>query len=176
MGVDDRVEIIQGTLGSEPLPAAEAYYFFNPFGENLFGVEDSLGADVELGIDRHQRDIKAAKVALDSWPLGTYVITYNGFGGRMPPRYGEIEVDREFSNVLRLWRKDFDGAPSLDAGSHREAARALADEPRMPTPKAEGRGVGTGTAAMEVRRPSRESGVAAEDRSGGTPVDGGRSG
>jgi hypothetical protein len=106
MRVEDRVRVVHSTLGEEPLPSADAYYFFNPFGENLFDVEDSLGADVEHGLERRTRDVKAAKAALDDRPLGTYVITYNGFGGRMPPRYGEIDVDRELPNVLRLWRKD----------------------------------------------------------------------
>lgn len=108
MGVDDRVEILHATLGAELLPSAEAYYFFNPFGENLFEVEDSLGADVELGLERHRRDIKTARAALDARPMGTYVITYNGLGGRMPPCYGEVDVDRELPNTLRLWRKDAD--------------------------------------------------------------------
>lgn len=38
-------------------------------------------------------------------PFGTYVITYNGFGGELADAYEQIHVDREMPNVLRMWKK-----------------------------------------------------------------------
>jgi len=44
--------------------------------------------------------------------IGTYVVTYNGFGGRIPMNYEEVHVDRETPNVLRAWRKTREEPPT----------------------------------------------------------------
>jgi hypothetical protein len=33
------------------------------------------------------------------------VLSYNGFGLRLPANYRTVALDRELPNVLRLWRK-----------------------------------------------------------------------
>ncbi|WP_437587085.1 hypothetical protein [Sorangium sp. So ce1000] len=103
--IEDRACFVEAALGRADVPRADAYYFFNPFGENLCGREDHLDEDVELGVDRYQRDTAAAEELLNEAPLGTYLLTYNGFGGRVPDSYDEVRVDRELPNVLRMWRK-----------------------------------------------------------------------
>ncbi|HTJ81023.1 MAG TPA: class I SAM-dependent methyltransferase [Polyangiaceae bacterium] len=103
--IEERVSFVQGALGETELPRADAYYLYNPFGENLFGTEDHLDADVELGHDRYERDVAAAESLFDSAPEGTIVVTYNGFGGRIPAEYGEIRVNRHLPSVLRMWKK-----------------------------------------------------------------------
>lgn len=104
-GVADRVQFVRGTFGDMPLPVAEAYYFFNPFGENVFGPEDRLDHDVELGNSRYLRDVASAEQLLDDLPSDTYLITYNGFGGAVPKSFQDVRVDRELPSVLRMWRK-----------------------------------------------------------------------
>lgn len=103
--VDDRVRFVQGTLGQCSLPEADAYYLYNPFGENLFGPDEHLGDDVELSDQRYERDVTFIETFLERARVGTYIIKYNGFGGRMPPAYDQIRVDREMPNVLRVWQK-----------------------------------------------------------------------
>jgi len=103
--VEDRVRFVQGTLGQCSLPEADAYYLYNPFGENLFGPVGHLGDDVELSDERYRRDVTRMETFLERARVGTYIVKYNGFGGRMPPTYDEIRVDREMPNVLRVWRK-----------------------------------------------------------------------
>jgi hypothetical protein len=104
-GVQDRVRFVAGVFGEAPTPVADAYYFFNSFGENLFLPEDWLDHDTELGDGRFARDLQCARVFLRSLPSGAYVLTYNGFGGRLPRSYAEVRVDRELPNPLRLSRK-----------------------------------------------------------------------
>lgn len=101
----ERVHFVRGTFGDMPLPVADAYYFFNPFGENVFGPEDRLDHEVELGDSRYLRDVASAEVLLDDLPEDTYLITYNGFGGQVPDSFREVRVDRELPSVLRMWRK-----------------------------------------------------------------------
>lgn len=103
--VDDRVRFVPGTFGVGQVPVADAYYLYNPFGENLFGPQEQLDADVELSDERYHRDIDAVERMLTEAELGTCLLTYNGFGGEIPASYTEVRVDREMPNVLRMWRK-----------------------------------------------------------------------
>lgn len=103
--IDDRVEFIPGMFGAGPVPVADAYYLFNPFGENLFGADEQLDGDVELSEARYNRDIDAVERMLADAVVGTYLLTYNGFGGEIPSNYVEVRVDREMPNILRMWQK-----------------------------------------------------------------------
>jgi predicted RNA methylase len=103
--VEDRVRFVQGTLGQCSLPEADAYYLYNPFGENLFGPDEHLGNDVELSDERYERDVTFMETFLERARVGTYIIKYNGFGGRMPPAYDEVRADRQMRNMLRVWQK-----------------------------------------------------------------------
>ena len=103
--VGDRVRFIAGALDPSSVPPADAYYLFNPFAENRFGPEDHLDEDVELGEARYQQDIAAVEDVLRRARCGSYVVTYNGFGGHVPEDYEKIRVDRTLPNMLRMWRK-----------------------------------------------------------------------
>lgn len=102
--VGERVEFVQGALGEVSPPLGDAYYFYNPFGENLF-LDGHLAEDVELGDERYVRDVEAAEELLRGAPVGTYALTYNGFGGRMPGAYRLVRTDHRLSRELSLWRK-----------------------------------------------------------------------
>jgi predicted RNA methylase len=104
-GVEDRVRFVHGALGQCSLPEAEAYYLYNPFGENLFGSDGHLGDDVELSDERYERDVALMEAFLERARVGTYIIKYNGFGGHMPRAYEPIRLDREMPSVLRIWQK-----------------------------------------------------------------------
>jgi hypothetical protein len=112
-GVESRVHFIQGTLGSAPLPAADAYYLYNPFGENLLDDEDRIDNDIELSPQRRAVDLALLAELLTAARAGSYVITYNGCGMPMPANYRLLCTDRELPNVLSLWRK---GVPRLVSG------------------------------------------------------------
>lgn len=124
--VDDRVLFIQGALGEVSHPIAEAYYLFNPFGENLFSQIDQLGDGVELSKERYVRDIAVTEDLLRRAPVGTYVLTYNGFGGRVPSSYDEIRVARDLPDVLRMWRK------TLNKQTTQDSTRLLTANPTEP--------------------------------------------
>ncbi len=103
--VEDRVSFVEGKFGEVRTPPADAYYLFNPFGENIFPSDEHLDEDVELSDSRYLRDTAAAVDLLQQAPRDTYLLTYNGFGGVVPSTYEEICVDRELPNVLRMWRQ-----------------------------------------------------------------------
>jgi len=103
--VDDRVRFLLGALGTCALPPAQAYYLYNPFGENRFGPESHLDDAVELGEQRFARDVALVEQLLSDAAPGTYALTYTGFGGCVPDGYASIRVDRTLPNVLQLWQK-----------------------------------------------------------------------
>jgi len=109
-GVDDRVTFIEGALGEGILPRTDAYYLFNPFGENLYGLDGHLDESVELGEERYARDIAAVESVLRAAPVGTYVITYNGFGGCIPREYDVLRADHTLPQDLYLARKMSEGS------------------------------------------------------------------
>jgi SAM-dependent methyltransferase len=103
--VEERVTFIRGTFGETLVPDADAYYLYNPFGENLFGCEDHLDGDVELGDERYHRDVAAVEHLLRTARVGTLLLTYNGFGGQVPMSYEEVRFDSDMPSLLRMWRK-----------------------------------------------------------------------
>ena len=103
--VEERATFIDGTFGEIQVPDADAYYLYNPFGENLFGCEDHLDRDVELGDQRYRRDVASAEHLLRSARVGTVLLTYNGFGGLVPASYEEVRMDGDMPDLLRIWRK-----------------------------------------------------------------------
>jgi SAM-dependent methyltransferase len=121
--VCERVEFVHGALGEVPTPLGEAYYFFNPFGENLY-FDGHLDDDVELGDERYVRDVDAAQELLRHAPVGTYALTYNGFGGTIPAGYRQVRVDRTLTCELCLWRKASSGARAMARIEPQRAAGA----------------------------------------------------
>jgi len=102
--VDDRVRFVEGALGTIATPVADAYYLYNPFGEYLFSPHDETNG--ERRDARYARDVAAVQDLLRRARFGTCVLTYNGFGGHVPPSYRQIRVDNTLPNALHLWRKE----------------------------------------------------------------------
>jgi tRNA1(Val) A37 N6-methylase TrmN6 len=109
-GVDDRVRFVNGALGQAPTPVADAYYFFNPF-DDACGDMDGEDTESRLRIAQHEPAVTIAEAFLRRAPRGTYVLTYNGFGGRVPKSYRLVCIDLAFTGGLRLWRKEHDPRP-----------------------------------------------------------------
>jgi hypothetical protein len=114
-GVEDRVQFVIGDLDAIAAIPVSAYYLFNPFGENHFGAGSRLDNDVDLSPDRYHRDVTQVEALFRRAPLGTYVITYNGFGGELPDTYAQLRVEYELPNVLRMWKKIRSHADHRDA-------------------------------------------------------------
>jgi SAM-dependent methyltransferase len=130
-GVGDRVQFVHGLFDGAPSPDADAYYFYNSFGENLFEVENRLDEEAELGAGRYRDDVVAAERMLRRAPIGTHLLTYNGFGGMVPDSYSEVRVDRELPCVLRMWRKDQPSARPLIEGRRGAELRRESSNPTL---------------------------------------------
>lgn len=72
----------------------DAVYLFNPFAENLFPRDERIDDTVELSRARLRRDLLEVELALKRVPMGTLVVTYHGFGGRVPDSFDVVRTVR----------------------------------------------------------------------------------
>lgn len=103
--VDDRVRFIDGAFGEVPTPAAAAYYLFNPFGEYEFSTARDLDDGITFSDHAYARDVDALTRVLARAPVGTVVVTLNGYGADPPASYEQVRVDLTHRAALRLWKK-----------------------------------------------------------------------
>lgn len=104
-GVADRASFVHGRFGPTPVPAADAYYLFNPFGDYTFDAPEFLDDGIVFTRQEHRRDVEALTRFLGGLPAGARVITYNGIGRPLPRSFEQVRVDVSFRGALRLWKK-----------------------------------------------------------------------
>jgi len=101
--------LVHGTIEDIDFSYFDALYFYNPFEENLVAPTWQMDREVSLSLERFQEDVTRIEAALGSAPPGMRVVTYQGFGGRMPPDYEVVEEDVEGTAELQLWVKQEHG-------------------------------------------------------------------
>lgn len=104
-GVERRVSFLHETFGEVAPPEADAYYLFNPFEENVFGFRTWLDDSVEHSGARFERELQVTWSWLAAARPDTYVVTYNGFGRKLPASYELLRAARDLPCVLKLWRQ-----------------------------------------------------------------------
>jgi hypothetical protein len=103
--VDDRVTFVHGNCDATAAPAGEAYYLFNPFGPYHFDSPRFAEPSVTFTSETQRADLAAVAKLLTQAPVGTFAVTYNGFGAKLPPTYEQLDVVLRLPGTLRLWKK-----------------------------------------------------------------------
>jgi SAM-dependent methyltransferase len=95
---------IHGEMAALDWSGYDSFYLFNPFYENRM---PTLRIDhlVCLSEGRYQQLIEVVEAKLASLRVGTRVVTYHGFGGRMPESYSLQSSEFIDSGSLDLWVK-----------------------------------------------------------------------
>ncbi len=122
---------IHGTLDAVDASEFDAFYFFNPFEENLWTSDVQLDHTVALSESRFDADVKCAKRMLARARAGTRVVTYYGFGAAMPTGYVLRYQEPRRSSFLKLWVKTGRGEVSEIAPEQRALRLGVGD--RRPT-------------------------------------------
>ncbi len=117
------VDIADGTLDGEEPSSVDALYFFNPFAEALYLPGAALEEGAQERAARAQRDVAAAERFLDRARVGARVVTFFGFGGRMPSSFVQVKREACAGGVLELWEKRSAGRAQLP-----DVMRPLASE------------------------------------------------
>lgn len=107
VGVAHRTRFLQSEVTPELILSHRAVYLYNPFGENLHAESSQLDHTVELSEMRYLRDVLMVERALARMKVGSRVVTYHGFGGRMPVDYELARTERIGSDRVRLWIKAY---------------------------------------------------------------------
>jgi hypothetical protein len=100
-----QVDYVHGTIETIDVGRFDAFYLFNPFGENFYAPTEQLDAEVELSALRRMHDVTIVEHWLDNAPPGTHLLTYHGFGGRIPANYALLCEARMGEGDLQLWGK-----------------------------------------------------------------------
>lgn len=104
-GVSERVAFEWGVVGRRPIPQADAYYLYNPFGENLAPSAHQFDQEVQLSAERYEQDVEWIRQFLHGVPVGTYVITYNGYGALLPSSFFDVCIAKDQGLPLKLSKK-----------------------------------------------------------------------
>lgn len=89
----------------------DAFYFYNPFAEQLNGKAFALDSEMELMPSKFLRYVTATRERLARARMGTRVVTYHSFGAPAPTGYELTEAFAAGTDHLELWIKiaDSDG-------------------------------------------------------------------
>lgn len=103
----DRARFLCGDLSDVDWRDFDAIYLFNPFEEHrspFCRIDDSIQPSRET----YARYVGAVEERLERMPIGTRLVTYHGFGGRVPggfTRFPARPLPPEATGPLELWVK-----------------------------------------------------------------------
>ncbi len=102
-----RARFVRGELADIDWDAFDAFYFYNPFFENVH-EDNHIDETVELSRRRLDAALRHASEALARPRPGTRVVTYHGLGGPMPSTYQLVTSECAGSDKLKLWTQTSD--------------------------------------------------------------------
>jgi SAM-dependent methyltransferase len=83
----------------------DGFYFFNPFGENMFRKADRFDDLERFSPTRFGTELLAVERLLAQARVGTVLVTYHGVGGPIPSSYTLVSDERLGSDHVRTWVK-----------------------------------------------------------------------
>lgn len=100
-----RAEYLHGDIAELDWGTFDAFYFFNPFVENLLGCRERIDSTVELSSERYAHDITLTNKRLVKARQGTRVVTYHGPRAGLPWSYELADFESCGTDALELWIK-----------------------------------------------------------------------
>lgn len=105
LGVEAQVTFVAGDLDAVRLDEHDALYLYNPFSEGLYPPASRLDDSVAIGPGRAQADIDRIERALITVAPGVQVVTYGGYGGRVPDSFRCVHAADFDGGRLRCWQQ-----------------------------------------------------------------------
>jgi len=85
--------------------AYDAFYFYNPFAEQLYETAFVLDRTLDLDPSKFIPYVMAVRGRLEAARIGTRVVTYHGLGAPLPECYDLVENHPIGTDSLDLWIK-----------------------------------------------------------------------
>jgi hypothetical protein len=83
----------------------DGLYLFNPFQEQVKDDPFRIDEVLERSRTLYKTYLASTSAQLIRAPIGTLVVTYNGFGAAMPRQYGRLHREVMGGAELVLWRR-----------------------------------------------------------------------
>lgn len=99
-----RCRFIQADAAEVEWGAYEGIYLYNPFAERILN-DSRQDDDIAYAPDEFRRYVLWVEQAIAALPSHARVVTYHGFGGRMPRGWRRERVSAYGPNKLELWTK-----------------------------------------------------------------------
>jgi SAM-dependent methyltransferase len=97
------VTFSEGDALLAPWENFDGFYFFNPFSESLFGVDERFDDHADFSKQRFAQALLSTEALLTRARLGTVLITYHGLTGPIPASYHLVTDDRAGSDRIHTW-------------------------------------------------------------------------
>jgi SAM-dependent methyltransferase len=108
------VSFVEGDAMELDWSTYDAFYFYNPFGEQLFGRAFRLDRTLALDPSRFLDYVLGARQRLAAARIGTRVVTYHGLGAPTPLGYDRVDTPATGTYRLELWIKRRHAGPTKD--------------------------------------------------------------
>jgi predicted RNA methylase len=99
------VEFLEGDALAIDWSTYDAFYFYNPFGEQIHETAHIIDRTINLDPATFQPSVASVGERLRAARLGTRVVTYHGFGAQPPDGYDLVDRHPIGSDTLELWVK-----------------------------------------------------------------------
>jgi SAM-dependent methyltransferase len=101
-----RVSFVHANIETFPFDGFDGIYLYNPFFEQVSYYGEQIDATTERSPDLHAQFVRATRQKLAALAPPAAVVTYNGFGGRMPAEYRLVGDEPAGNDRLELWMKE----------------------------------------------------------------------
>jgi SAM-dependent methyltransferase len=102
LDIDRRTRFVHGDGSRLAWDEFDAFYFYNPFSTLMLAPH----ASPFVRYATIQNTLRRVEQRLASMREGTRVVTYYGFGGKLPPGYALISREPAGGDALELWIRD----------------------------------------------------------------------
>jgi SAM-dependent methyltransferase len=102
LDIDRRTRFVHGDGSRLEWDEFDAFYFYNPFSTLMLAPH----ASPFVRYATIQNTLRRVEQRLASMREGTRVVTYYGFGGKLPPGYALISREPAGGDALELWIRD----------------------------------------------------------------------
>lgn len=102
LDITSRTRFVHGDGSRLPWDGFDAFYFYNPFSTLMLAPHASpfvRYATIQSTLRRIEQQLAATRA-------GTRVVTFHGFGGRMPAGFVRISREPAGEDALELWVRD----------------------------------------------------------------------
>ena len=101
----ERVRFIHGDLFDLDWGAFDVLYLFNPFLEHTCGPLEVIDQNIALGRKSYNKSVGSAFRHLCLLNSGQRVITFHGYGGRMPDSLKLVRSARVGAGTMKMWEQ-----------------------------------------------------------------------